>query len=79
VKDLPHIQALDEAILHSGRALTGAALTTAFGFGILYFSEMRIFSMYGLLSSLMIIYAFFGALFILPGLLLWGDGYKSDT
>ncbi|MCK4614932.1 MAG: MMPL family transporter, partial [Thermoplasmata archaeon] len=67
-------EAMDLAIQHSGRALCGAAATTALGFGVLYFSEMNIFSMYGLLSSLMIVYAFLGAIVVLPVLLMAGDG-----
>jgi len=68
--------AIDTAIEHSGRALFGAAATTSLGFGVLYFSEMTIFSMFGVLSALMIVYAFIGAIVVLPGLLLAGDGHK---
>jgi len=66
-------EAMDMAIRHSGEALLGAAGTTIIGFGILYFAEVHMFSTYGMLSALMIFYAFIGAIVVLPGLLLLGD------
>ena len=66
-------EAMDMAIRHSGEALLGAAGTTIIGFGILYFADVHMFSTYGLLSALMIFYAFIGAIVVLPGLLLFGD------
>jgi len=66
-------EAMDIAIRHSGEALLGAAGTTIIGFGILYFADVHMFSTYGLLSALMIFYAFIGAIVVLPGLLLLGD------
>jgi len=63
-------KAMDMAIEHSGKALLGAAATTALGFGVLYFAEMNLFSMYGLLSALMIVYAFLAAITVLPVLLV---------
>ena len=65
--------AMDIAISHSGEALLAAAGTTMLGFGILYFADVNMFSTYGLLSALMIFYAFIGAIVVLPGLLLLGD------
>jgi len=69
-----HGDSMNMAVEHSGRALLGAAVTTALGFGVLFFSEMRLFSMYGMLSALMIVYAFLGSILILPTLLLLGEG-----
>jgi len=64
---------MNRAIDHSGRALFGSAATTGLGFGVLSFADMNLFSMYGILSALMIMFAFLGAIIVLPGLLLLGD------
>ena len=73
---LPRDAAMDMAIEHSGKALLGATAATVLGFGVLYFAEMNLFSMYGLLSALMIVYAFLAAITVLPVLLMLvaGDG-----
>jgi len=62
--------AMAEAVRHTGTPLLGAGLTTIAGFGVLWFSSMAIFSQFGLLTALMIVYALAAALVVLPVLVL---------
>jgi len=66
-------RAMEKSLTHSGRALFGAAGTTAVGFGVLYFAPMNIFSVFGLLATLMIVYSFVASIIIVPALLLLGE------
>ncbi len=62
-------EALDHAAKHSGIALLGSAASTMFGFAIIGFAPMPMFSSYGILTALMILMAFVAALLVLPSLL----------
>ena len=62
--------AMAEAVRHTGTPLLGAGLTTIAGFGVLWFSSMAIFSQFGLLTALMILYALVASLVVLPVLVL---------
>jgi predicted RND superfamily exporter protein len=62
-------EALDHAAKHSGVALLGSATSTMFGFAIIGFAPMPMFSSYGILTALMILMAFVAALMVLPSLL----------
>lgn len=63
-------EALEYAAQHSGVALLGSAASTMFGFAIIAFAPMPMFSSFGILTALMILMAFVAALFVLPSLLL---------
>jgi predicted RND superfamily exporter protein len=63
-------EALEYAAQHSGVALLGSAASTMFGFAIIAFAPMPMFSSFGILTALMILMAFVAALFVLPALLL---------
>jgi predicted RND superfamily exporter protein len=54
----------------TGTALTGSALTSVAGFGILAFAPMPMFATYGLLTALMILLALAASLLVLPSLLV---------
>lgn len=62
--------AMTEAIRHAGQPLVGATMTTVAGFGVLYFSPMNIFSQFGLLTALMVLYSLVAALVVLPVVVL---------
>jgi predicted RND superfamily exporter protein len=62
--------ALEYAAQHSGVALLGSAASTMFGFAIIAFAPMPMFSSFGILTALMILMAFVAALFVLPALLI---------
>jgi len=64
-------EAMEYAAQHSGVALLGSAASTMFGFAIIAFAPMPMFSSFGILTALMIFMAFVAALFVLPSLLLW--------
>jgi hydrophobe/amphiphile efflux-3 (HAE3) family protein len=66
-------RAMEKSLTHSGRALVAAACTTAVGFGVLYFAPMNMFSVFGLLTTLMIVYSFMASIIIVPTLLLLGE------
>jgi predicted RND superfamily exporter protein len=63
-------EAMEYAAQHSGVALLGSAASTMFGFAIIAFAPMPMFSSFGILTALMILMAFVAALFVLPSLLL---------
>ena len=62
--------AVAEAVRHAGQPLVGATATTMAGFGVLYFSPMNIFSQFGLLTALMVLYSLVAALVVLPVVIL---------
>ncbi|MFC2058720.1 RND family transporter [Chloroflexota bacterium] len=55
---------------NTGMALFGTALSTALGFAVIAFAPMPMFSMFGVLTAVMIVLSFLMALFALPSLLL---------
>lgn len=64
--------AMETSITGTGGALLGSAATTAGGFGVLVVAFLPFLQEFGLITSLMIIYAFLASVFILPSLLaLW--------
>ncbi|MGA1820129.1 MAG: efflux RND transporter permease subunit [Thermoplasmatota archaeon] len=62
-------EAMDHAARHSGVALLGSAASTMFGFAIIAFAPMPMFSSFGILTAIMILMAFVAALLVLPSLL----------
>ncbi|MCP4307852.1 MAG: MMPL family transporter [bacterium] len=58
----------------TGSALTGSAVTSVAGFGILAFAPMPMFATYGLLTAIMIVLALVASLFVLPSLLVVATG-----
>ncbi|MFA9565560.1 MAG: RND family transporter, partial [Acidimicrobiales bacterium] len=72
----PHLSvkaAIDEALSHTGAALTGSAATTVAGFGVLMFSGLVPIRQFGTLMSVSIVFALIGSVLVQPAvLLLWG-------
>ncbi|MFT4890474.1 MAG: hydrophobe/amphiphile efflux-3 (HAE3) family protein, partial [Halobacteriales archaeon] len=62
--------AMDTSTVGTGGALLGSAATTAGGFGVLAFSILPALQQFGIITAITIIYACFGAVFILPSLLV---------
>jgi predicted RND superfamily exporter protein len=58
---------------HSGGALFGSAISTFFGFLILAFAPMPMFSSFGILTAFMILMALVSALYVLPAMLVLVD------
>ncbi|MCK5772388.1 MAG: RND family transporter [Thermoplasmata archaeon] len=65
--------AMADTIYSTGTALLGAAATTALGFSVLMFASFGAFVAFGILTAIMIIYSYIGAIFVLPMLLLLVD------
>ncbi|HKL28001.1 MAG TPA: MMPL family transporter [Natrialbaceae archaeon] len=63
-------EAMDTSTVGTGGALLGSAATTAGGFGVLAFSILPVLQQFGIITAITIIYACFGAVFILPSLLV---------
>lgn len=64
--------AMETSITGTGGALLGSAATTAGGFGVLVVAFLPFLQEFGLITALMIVYAFLASVFILPSLLaLW--------
>jgi len=53
----------------TGLGLLGTSVTTALGFMVIAFAPMPMFATFGVLTAVMIVFAFFMALFVLPSLL----------
>ncbi|MBU6998548.1 MAG: MMPL family transporter [Theionarchaea archaeon] len=70
-------KALDETVLHVGKALTSATATTAGAFLVLAFSSMPIITRFGLLVAAVIFLSFLAALFVLPSVLVFYFNRKS--
>ncbi|MEF8812327.1 MAG: MMPL family transporter [Halovenus sp.] len=65
-------EALRTTVRGTGGALLGSAATTAVGFGVLGFAIHPMLQQFGLLTAVMIVYAFLGAVLVLPSMLvLW--------
>ncbi len=67
---------VDEAIrltvTHTGSALTGAALTTAAGFGVLIFASLLPIQQFGTVTAITILFSLVAAVLVQPsGLVLW--------
>jgi predicted RND superfamily exporter protein len=74
--------ALYETSRNTGMALFGTAVSTALGFTVIIFAPMPMFSVFGVLTTVMIALSFLVALFALPSLLLLfapSGQKKSDT
>ena len=72
-KKVPRELALANSLETSGLSLVGAALTTSLGFFVLAFAPMKGFYAFGILTPIMILYSLFGAIIILPSMLLLSD------
>jgi predicted RND superfamily exporter protein len=62
--------AMDTSTVGTGGALLGSAATTAGGFGVLAFSILPALQQFGIITAITIVYACFGAVFVLPSLLV---------
>ncbi len=76
LEDRERANDVDDAIRltvsHTGAALTGAALTTAAGFGVLVFASLAPTQQFGIVTAITILYSLLGAVFLQPsGLALW--------
>ncbi len=71
--------ALRAALGGTGTALTGSAMTSIAGFGILAFAPMPMFATYGLLTAMMIFFALVAAVGVLPSLLVEFGGLTITT
>jgi predicted RND superfamily exporter protein len=69
--------AMVTAVQQAGTPITGAALTTAAGFGVLGFSPMTSFSQFGVLTAIMILYALTATLLVLPAVVLTVARYRA--
>jgi len=71
-------KAMRETISHTGGALLIAALTTAFGFGILAFAPIPPQQQFGIILAITITYAFLTSILILPFVLVrWARQRKK--
>jgi predicted RND superfamily exporter protein len=75
---------VDEAIrltvTHTGSALTGAALTTAAGFGVLVFASLLPIRQFGTVIAITIVYSLAAAVLVQPsGLVLWDRWHAGRT
>jgi predicted RND superfamily exporter protein len=70
---------IDDAIRsttrHTGGALAGSAFTTAAGFGILITSSLTPFRQMGQVTAYAIVLSLFGAVMVLPSLLVLWEGW----
>jgi predicted RND superfamily exporter protein len=64
------LEAVDAAGAGTGAALAASALSSVVGFAIMAFAPMPMFSVYGLLTAIMIVMALIATLAVLPGLLV---------
>jgi len=72
--------AVERTIRGTGSALLGSAATTAAGFGVLSLALLPTLRQFGLITALMIVYAFLGAVLVLPSLLvLWARYLGPDV
>jgi predicted RND superfamily exporter protein len=62
-------KSMDLTISNSGAALLFSALTTSFGFFVLFFAPMPMFFSFGLFSGLMVIFAFIASVVVVPPLI----------
>jgi len=74
-KNIQRREAIINSLGRSGISLVGAALTTSLGFLVLAFAPMEGFYAFGVLTPIMILFSLFGAILILPPLLLLSDRF----
>ena len=78
-EDRSRFDDIDDAIRsttrHTGGALAGSAFTTAAGFGILITSSLTPFRQMGQVTSYAIVLSLFGAVMVLPSLLVLWEGW----
>jgi predicted RND superfamily exporter protein len=71
--------ALETAVLGSGGAMLGSAITDIAGVGVLAFAILVPLQQFGIITALTIAYSFIGAVVVLPALLvLWTRRYGPD-
>jgi hypothetical protein len=71
-------EAIKETLTHTGGALAGSALTTAFGFGILMVSTTIPFQQFGFVLAYTIVLALLAAVLVLPSMLvLWDRWHRK--
>jgi predicted RND superfamily exporter protein len=71
--------ALEAAVLGSGGAMLGSAITDIAGVGVLAFAILVPLQQFGIITALTIAYSFIGAVVVLPALLvLWTRRYGPD-
>ena len=81
-EELDHTESTGDAITRTvrgtGAALLGSATTTAAGFGVLTFGVQPSLQQFGLLTAIMIGYAFVVSVFVLPSVLvLWARYFTA--
>jgi hydrophobe/amphiphile efflux-3 (HAE3) family protein len=70
-------EACENTLTHTGMALAGAFLTTAGGFGVLYFHKLPPLQQFGVMIALSITYSFLACAYVLPTfLILWAKWRK---
>lgn len=73
------VGALETAVLGSGGAMLGSAITDIAGVGVLAFAILEPLQQFGVITALTIAYSFVGAVVVLPALLvLWTRRYGPD-
>ncbi|HHC08046.1 MAG TPA: hypothetical protein ENK55_04955 [Actinobacteria bacterium] len=71
-------EAIRETLLHAGGALTGSALTTIAGFGVLVISSTIPFRQFGFVTAYTIFLAVVGAVLVLPAyLVVWDRWHRA--
>jgi predicted RND superfamily exporter protein len=71
-------EAIQETLTHTGGALGGSALTTAFGFGILMTSTTIPFQQFGFVLAYTIVLALLAAVLVLPSMLVLWDRWHRN-
>ncbi|MFO8051783.1 MAG: MMPL family transporter [Thermoplasmatota archaeon] len=66
-------EAMCRAIATTGGSLFAAAATTFGGFFVMAFSDIGMYNAFGMLTSMMIIFAFLSSVLVLPPAILWTD------
>jgi predicted RND superfamily exporter protein len=71
-------EAIEQTLTHTGGALGGSAMTTAFGFGILMTSTTIPFQQFGFVLAYTIVLALLAAVLVLPSMLvLWDRWHRK--
>jgi predicted RND superfamily exporter protein len=71
--------ALETAVLGSGGAMLGSAITDIVGVGVLAFAILEPLQQFGIITAITIAYSFVGAVIVLPALLvLWTRRYGPE-
>ena len=72
-------EAIDIVIMNVGKALLTATITTAGAFFIISMSSMPMIFRFGFIAGMVLIFSFLGALFVLPPILAWLHGKKTEA